>query len=382
MLNVKIQGVDYLGTCMYRVIALFALSVLVVACGKNNGSSATRETVRVASSKSVPLPAAQKQFLTIEPVGASRAVDLLALPGRVTFGPRAQSAVGATVAGRVVALLVRPGEKVRAGAPLLTIDSADAAAARATRDQASTRLTAADGAYRRNIAMVERGVGLEVERQEAETRLKEARAEYERARQTVGLIGPGEGGRLTVTAPSDGVVMAVRVAPGATVSPGGEPLLEIGDPSRLQVVAQVLESDLSRLAVGQEADIELPALSARVAARVESFNPRVDPESRRAQVYLALSKRVAGLRAGMLAQIELRVDPEEGISVPVSAVLIKDGTRRVVYVERGDGTFEARDVQTGHNRDGRVVVMQGLRAGEKVVVRGALLLDAQAEQLL
>ena len=73
---------------------------------------------------------------------------------------------------------------------------------------------------------------------------------------------------------------------------------------------------------------------------------------------------------------------EAGISVPVTAVLIKDGKRRVVYVERPDGTFEAREVQTGRNRDGRVVILQGLAAGERVVVRGALLLDTQAEQLL
>ena len=84
----------------------------------------------------------------------------------------------------------------------------------------------------------------------------------------------------------------------------------------------------------------------------------------------------------MLAQVALRVGAEKGISVPVSAVLIKDGKRRVVYVERPDGAFEARDVQTGHNRNGRVVILQGLAAGDKVVVRGALLLDNQAEQLL
>ena len=84
----------------------------------------------------------------------------------------------------------------------------------------------------------------------------------------------------------------------------------------------------------------------------------------------------------MLAHVALKVGAEQGISLPVSAVLIKDGKRRVVYVERPDGTFEARDVQTGHNRDGRVVILQGIKAGEKVVVRGALLLDTQAEQLL
>ena len=105
-------------------------------------------------------------------------------------------------------------------------------------------------------------------------------------------------------------------------------------------------------------------------------------ESRRTQVYLALAQRIDGLRAGMLAQVALRVGAEVGITVPVSAVLIKDGKRRVVYVERPDGTFEARDVQTGLNRDGQVMILQGLAPGERVVVRGALLLDTQAEQLL
>jgi membrane fusion protein, heavy metal efflux system len=139
---------------------------------------------------------------------------------------------------------------------------------------------------------------------------------------------------------------------------------------------------LRRVAVGQEGEVELPALATRVAAKVESVNPRVDPESRRAQVYLVLAKPVDGLRAGMLAQVALRARAQDGIAVPVSAVLIKDGKRRVVYVERPDGSFEAREVQIGRNRDGQVAILAGLAVGERVVVRGGLLLDTQAEQLL
>ncbi len=362
--------------------ALIAFSALT-GCDKSIAPAAaiSSESVLGKPDKAKQLSAEQRKFLTVEEVGASRAVDTLALPGRVAFAPQAQSAVGATAAGRVVSILVRAGEKVKAGAPLLTVDSADAAAARATLDQAASRLTSAESAHRRNLAMVEKGVGLEAERQEAEARLKEARTEHERARQAVILIGAGEGSRVTVSAPSDGVVMSIRVAVGATVSPGGEALLELGDPSRLQVVAQVLESDLSRIALGQQADVELPALSVRVSARVENFNPRVDPESRRTQVYLALAKRTEGLRAGMMAQVNLLAGAEEGIVIPVSAVLIKDGKRRVVYVEH-DGEFEIRDVRTGRSRDGQVSILEGLSVGEKVVVRGALLLDNQAEQLL
>lgn len=365
-------------------IALIGLSVLLAGCGKEpaavtapaskNSSGADARPAKVAD--------AQKQYVAIEAVAVSQAVDLLALPGRVTFRPQAQSAVGATAAGRVVAVLVQAGQVVKAGTSLLTIESADAAAARATLDQAATRLGSAESVYRRQVEMVEKGVGLEFERQEAEARLKDARSEHERARHAADLIGTGIGIRVTVRAPADGVVMTIRTAVGATVAPGGEALLELGDPARLQVVAQVPESDLRRVAVGQEADVELPALATRVTARVENFSPRVDQESRRTPVYLALAGRIDGLRAGMMAQIALRVGAEAGISVPVSAVLIKDGKRRLVYLARPDGTFEARDVQVGRSRDGRVTILKGLSAGERVVVRGALLLDTQAEQLL
>jgi len=253
---------------------------------------------------------------------------------------------------------------------------------RAALDQANTRMGVAETAFKRQVEMVQKGVGLELERQEAEARLKEAHAEQERARNAADLIGAGQGIRVSVRAPSDGVVMTIRTAVGAAVAPGGESLVELGDPSRLQVVAQVPESDLARMAIGQEAEVELPALAIRIAARVETFNPRVDPESRRIQVYLALARRIEGLRAGMLAQVAFRVSAHEGVSVPVTAVLIKDGKRRVVYVERPDGGFESRDVQSGRNSDGRVVILQGLAAGDRVVVRGALLLDTQAELLL
>src|SRR5258707_9211662 len=100
---------------------------------------------------------------------------------------------------------------------------------------------------------------------------------------TVTLIGAVQISSDTVSAPSDGIVMTIRVAVGATVAPGGDALLELGDPTRLQVVAQVLEGDMRRIAIGQEAQVEFPALAARFSARVENFSPRVDTESRRAQ---------------------------------------------------------------------------------------------------
>jgi cobalt-zinc-cadmium efflux system membrane fusion protein len=380
------QGGDLIGALLRRAVFFTASAAVAVlsACDK------AVEPVRNLKAESkfdsragqVQLRAPQKQFLTIESVSASPASNVLALPGRVTFAPKAQSAVGAPVAGRVSAVLVRTGERVKAGDALLRIESADAAAARAALELANTRLAGAETVYQRNVTMLEKGVGLETERQESEVRLKEAHTEHRRAQQTVGLLGPGSGGQVIVRAPSNGVVTQIKVAVGATVGAGGEALLELGDPSLLQIVAQVAESEASRVAPGQDAEVELPALSTRFAARVETISPRVDAESRRMQVYLAPAKRVDGLQAGMLAQVALSAGSDSAIIVPVSAVLIKDGKRRVVYIEEADGKYAVRDVVLGRNRDGRVAVLKGLSPGDRVVVRGALLLDTQAELLL
>jgi cobalt-zinc-cadmium efflux system membrane fusion protein len=137
-----------------------------------------------------------------------------------------------------------------------------------------------------------------------------------------------------------------------------------------------------RIAIAQAAEVELTALNSRVSAKVESVSPRLDPESRRAAVFLTLAQPVAGLKAGMLANVTLQVSSDSSITVPTSAVLIKGGKRHIVYVEREDGTFEAREVQTARNQGGRVAILTGLKPGEKVVTKGALLLDTQAELLL
>jgi len=360
-------------------------ALALAACGNQEPAEAPKGKAPLLVHKPgdpAEVSAKQKQFLTIEPAAASADAEIINAPGRIAFRPQAQYAVGAIAAGRVSAVLVRNGESVKAGAALVVIDSADASAARSALDQSATRLASAEALHRRTVTMMEKGVGLEVERLDAEAKLKEARAEHARARESVELLGDGKGLRMTVRAPAAGIVTNIRAAVGATVAPGGDALLELGDPGRLQIVAYVTESDLARIDVGEAAEVTLPSIGARLNARVEALNPRVDPDSRRAQVYLGLAAPGANLREGMLAQVSMRAAAENGVMLPVTAVLIKDGRQRVVYVELPDGKYEPRDVQIGRTRDGRIAIVKGIAAGERVVVRGALLLDTQAEQQL
>jgi cobalt-zinc-cadmium efflux system membrane fusion protein len=357
------------------------IAVLLGIALSGCGDDARRKPVPRAADRSVALPDPSLKFLTIAPAEQADAASAAVLPGQLVLRPQAVAGLGAPVAGRVTAVKVRPGEEIRAGAVLVVLQSAEAAAARAALSQALARAAAAEEALRRHTEMVAKGVGLELERFEAETRAREARAELERARRSEALVGAGEGDAVSLRAPAAGLVMSVKAALGAMVAPGAEPLVEIADPTRLWAVADIPEADIAIAARGQEVSVSIPGAGRRLEGVVDGVGSRIDAETRRLPVYVALGGELAGLKAGMHAELRFR-KAEAALILPVTAVLIKEGRRRIVYVQRADGKFEAREIRAGAASGGRVRVLEGLRAGERVVVKGALLLDGEAEQLL
>lgn len=354
------------------------LVCLLAACSKPP-SPPTAPSEKAAG---VALSEASRKYLEVQTVGEGRGGLGGVIPGRVAFRPQAMAAIGSPLAARILTVDVRPGEVVKAGTPLLTLQSADAAGARAALTQATARSAAAEDLLARQNEMLKKGVGLEVERFAAETSARESRAELERARHMISLIGAGNGDRFVLRAPVAGVVLNIRSNVGAVVSPGGDALVELGDPNRLWVVADIPESDLGGVAAGRTAEVRVPGADARFEAVVDGVGQVVDNDQRRLPIYLALKGQVNHLAPGMLAEVRLNSTGDAALSVPTAAVLIKDGSKRIVYVQSQDGRFEPRPVRTGASRDGRVIILEGLQAGDKVVVRGALLLDSEAEQLL
>jgi len=235
----------------------------------------------------------------------------------------------------------------------------------------------------RQEEMVKRGVGLEVERFEAEMKARDARAELERAERNSALAGPGEGAQVHVRSPVDGVVVSVKAAPGATVQPGGDPLIEVGDPTRLWVVADVPEGEVALVKNATRAEVAISALNATLAGTIAGIAPRSDAETRRTPFYVELQDPPAETRAGLLVRVTVYGASAEGeIWLPVTAVLLKDGSKRVVYIEEAGGRYVPREVELGDERAGRVRILKGLKPGERVVMKGALLVDREAEQLL
>lgn len=187
---------------------------------------------------------------------------------------------------------------------------------------------------------------------------------------------------FTVPAPSGGVVLERLVQVGERIS-AGTPLYRLAARSPVWVEARIPEGHMGSVREGDLATIELPAYPGRNwAGRVARVYPEVDPVSRTGRIRITVPSPGGEVRPGMYATVSVEApsgDPADAsaVLIPRDAV-IRAGLRDVVFVEEHPGHFVGREVTLGGSAGDLVQVIAGLRAGERVVARGAFLLDAES----
>lgn len=183
---------------------------------------------------------------------------------------------------------------------------------------------------------------------------------------------------VTLRAPAGGVVLEKAAVQGMRFMPG-EMLFRIADLSTVWLLAEVFEQDLAGVRIGQRAVARVSAYPGETFdGKVAFVYPTVSPETRTAKVRVELPNRGLRLKPDMYANVELTTgERTPRLAVPESAVL-DSGTRRVVLVQRGEGLFDPREIKIGLRGDGYVEVLEGLRAGDPVVVSANFLIDAES----
>lgn len=183
---------------------------------------------------------------------------------------------------------------------------------------------------------------------------------------------------VTLRAPAGGVVLEKAAVQGMRFMPG-EMLFRIADLSTVWLLAEVFEQDLAGVRIGQRAVARVGAYPGETFdGKVAFVYPTVGPETRTAKVRVELPNRGLRLKPDMYANVELTTgERTPRLAVPESAVL-DSGTRRVVLVQRGEGLFDPREIKIGLRGDGYVEVLEGLRAGDPVVVSANFLIDAES----
>jgi Cu(I)/Ag(I) efflux system membrane fusion protein len=183
--------------------------------------------------------------------------------------------------------------------------------------------------------------------------------------------------KVNVRAPIRGHVGRKNLLRGAYVQPGTE-LFQLADLSTVWVLADLYEADLGRVKVGGEATFELHAYPGeRFRGRVQLVAPAVSPATRTLQVRLVLENPGLKLRPGMYGDVTLDVDALEGVVVPREAI-VDTGELQYVFVSKEGGRFEPRRVRRGGETDGRVVLLEGVAEGERVVTTANFLLDSES----
>jgi membrane fusion protein, copper/silver efflux system len=180
------------------------------------------------------------------------------------------------------------------------------------------------------------------------------------------------------TAPRDGIVLERNAIEGMRVQPGGV-MFRIADHSVVWALIDVAERDLGAIAVGQTATVKARSFPGReFSGKIETIYPEINKETRTARIRVDLPNPDLLLLHDMYVDAEIDTGSGEPVlSVPESAVM-DTGSRQAVFVDKGQGRFEPREVKLGRRGGGYVEVRQGVADGEPVVVSANFLIDAES----
>ena len=322
----------------------------------------------------------------------------LSVPARVAFPQRGVARVSARVPGQLGDVKVEVGERVKKGAVLAIIESPDLGRSRAEFLAAATKARVAEGNYKRERELLEKGISSEREAREAESGLAVTRAELHTAEAHLHALGLTDQeifafrsedhptARFAIRSPIDGTVVEIAGTIGQSVE-GTAPLFTIGDLTKLWVVAELYESQLGAVQVGKSAEIVVPAAPGRTfRGVVEVIGDVVDEKTRTVAVRIGVQNADRALKPGMFGTVRIAAASVEatagktggaaGVVVPRDAVQ-KLGERSVVFVPAGENKFRPVEVKLGAESGGEIEIASGIEPGTRVVTRGSFTLKSE-----
>jgi len=183
---------------------------------------------------------------------------------------------------------------------------------------------------------------------------------------------------LTVYSPVSGFITERNALPNAYVQPETK-LYTIADLNTVWVYANVPQNDVGRVRPGDHAKVTLDAYPGKsFSARVDQILPQVDQATRTVRVRLVMGNSGLALKPGMYVNVAITAELGRQLVVPSSAIL-HSGQRSVAFLDRGEGNLEPRTVTTGPEADGNIVILAGLKAGDRVVSSANFLIDSEAQ---
>ena len=383
------------------------LLITLLCGGCKRTSNASSPPASASTSESAQSHAIEMEIVAPQPIAGT-----IVATGKLLVPEDRMANIGPVHEGRLVRLYAGQGSIVRKGQKLADLESADIDQAeadylKALADYDNARRTTvaevkfAQATYDRTKMLYEKSItagknlqaaehDLEIANASAASAVAGTKAALTSARRHLLILGLKDpdidalasksslAAVFSLTSPIAGIVVERNGTIGATVGSDVN-VFKIIDISRVWIDANVFEKDLERVRRGQEVKISVPAFpGSSFSGRVILISSVVDPETRSVKVRTEVPNPDGRLKPDMFANVQIVTDLHHtAISIPQSAVLDEDG-KTVVFVSEGNG-YKKRQVTTGIQGNGRVEIIDGLQAGDKVVVKGNYLLLQQSK---
>jgi cobalt-zinc-cadmium efflux system membrane fusion protein len=363
---------------MKKTLWLYMLCTTLAACDK--ASVAPADGPRV-DGESVVFPADSKQVNTLEVMVAKTATqETLRLSGRIGWDETRTVRVFAPLGGRIVKLNATPGDKVKADDMLATLSSPDFGEAQAEASKAGADFNVAEKSMSRARELHKAGVISDKDLDLAEADFARAAADRNRTAartRAYGAIGKaGVDQQFSLRTPIAGMVVERNANPGQEVRPdSNSPLFVISDPDHLWVNLDVPESLIGVIKSGMKVALRQATLGDESReAVIEHVADFIDPDTRRTRARAVLDNKDRRLKAEMFVNADVVVDRGEFIHVPASAVILL-GKVQYVFIEEAPGRYHRQPITAEESDFDTMRIRSGVKAGERVVSKGALLLQ-------
>ena len=379
-------------------IAGLGTAVVVVAIGTVwlGGKAFGKREEPVAAPASRPgtfrASAQQLKSLTVETVGEQGFVSEELTEGKIAVNGDRTTPVFSPFSGRVTRVLVGLGDVVKAGAPLAVVEASEFVQAQNDLGTAVSQVKIARINETRKHALYDAKGGslqdwqqAQADRAAAETALNSVRNRLRILGKSTADIDGLEASHVmnpsaALTAPIGGVVVDRQIGPGQYLQAGaGTPQFTIADPSSVWLLANVREADAGSVHLGQAVEVHVLAYPQRAFhARVTYVAALLDPVTHRLPVRAEIDNHDAALKPEMFASFRIVTsDASRAPAVPEAAI-IYEGETAHVWVLSTDGLLAYRAIHAGRTNGGLVEVLDGLKAGERIVTKGGLFIDQAA----
>jgi cobalt-zinc-cadmium efflux system membrane fusion protein len=370
---------------------MLMLAALLSGCGEKKETQKVAAAAVAVDPNVIGADAPLIARLKIGAVGQDEVSEELRVPGSVGLDERRVARIGSSVTGRITKVLAFRGDEVKSGQSLAVLNSTELANGQMQFLTAVADVELKTRAVDRAKQLLAADVIGSAELQRRENELFVAQVAMKAARDQLRLMGMSPksidavartreiDSVASVNATISGSVIDRRINQGQVVQPA-DTLYTVADLEHVWIEGEVPEQQAFLVEMGEEVQIELPALPGRrVTGKIIFISSTVNPETRTVQVRTDVLNPDRAIKPDMLANLLIRGMPQKKLVVPITAI-VRESNRDHVFARTGENEFRLVPVTLGQESGKVVVVKDGLKEGDPIVLDGAFHLNNERKR--